>query len=281
MTYIHQRFKSIIFKIGITIILAEMVVLAVVGFFYINRFSDQVDRRISAQVKIPGKLMHAGLLSYNSVGDRETIRQLVGEKIIEALIVGVSSNVFFSSDSADRGRDVASIPDLDTTLFDVNNPREAVIFEGANVVSITPILGPDRNTLRMFLYIKAGTGEAEAEKAAMLHLFLFGSGVTVVLTSLIIILSLIGSFVVYRPFCQLICPFGFVSWLVERFSIFQIQIDEKTCTKCEACIKACPLNTAKDRITGKKMLQDCFSCGRCLNVCPVDAIRYKAVSKNS
>jgi len=189
MRYIHQRFNSIIFKIGIIIILAEMAVLTVVGFIYINRFSDQVDRRVGAQAQIPGRLMRARLLSYNSVEDRETISKLIGEKIIEALVVGVSNNVFFSSDSADRGQNVASIPDVDATLFDVSNPREAVIFEGPNVVSISPIFGPDGKTLRMFLYIKAGTGEAEAEKAAMLHLFLFGSAVTVVLTSLIILLS--------------------------------------------------------------------------------------------
>lgn len=110
---------------------------------------------------------------------------------------------------------------------------------------------------------------------------LFNLDLETVSIMLIIILTLIGSFVVYRPFFQLICPFGFVSWLVERFSVFQIQIDEETCTKYGACIKTCLFNTAKDRIIRKKMLQNCFSCGRCLNVCPVDVIRYKAVSKKT
>ena len=62
-TQINRFFSSVIFKIGIIIILAEMAVLAVAGYIYINRFSDQVDRRISAQVQIPGKLMRAELLS--------------------------------------------------------------------------------------------------------------------------------------------------------------------------------------------------------------------------
>ena len=96
---------------------------------------------------------------------------------------------------------------------------------------------------------------------------------------LTVIIFLLGSFVVYRPFCQFICPFGFVSWIAERFSIFRVRIDQDKCTRCGACIKVCPLEAAKGRVAGKKTPADCFSCGRCLNVCPVDAIQYTSVFK--
>jgi ferredoxin len=98
--------------------------------------------------------------------------------------------------------------------------------------------------------------------------------------SLTIILALLGSFVAYRPFCQFICPFGFVSWIAEQISIFRVRIDKKKCTQCGACIQACPLDAAKGIIIGNKMPPDCFSCGRCLTVCPVDAIQYGFVFKN-
>ncbi|MDP8260303.1 MAG: 4Fe-4S binding protein [Candidatus Gygaella obscura] len=91
---------------------------------------------------------------------------------------------------------------------------------------------------------------------------------------LTVIIALSVSFIVYRPFCQLICPFGLVSWIFERFSIFRVRIDKKKCIQCGACIKACPLDAAEGRVNGKKMPADCFSCARCLNVCPVDAIQY-------
>ena len=97
---------------------------------------------------------------------------------------------------------------------------------------------------------------------------------------LTVIIALGGSFIIYRPFCHFICPFGFISWIVERLSIFRVQIDNKKCTQCGACIKACPSEAAKGRVEGKKMPADCFSCARCLNVCPVDAIQYTAVLKN-
>ena len=96
---------------------------------------------------------------------------------------------------------------------------------------------------------------------------------------LTVIITLLGSLIIYRPFCQFICPFGFVSWIAERFSIFRVRINQDECTQCNACIKVCPLDASKGRVAGKKMPADCFSCGRCLNVCPVDAIQYTSVFK--
>ncbi len=88
---------------------------------------------------------------------------------------------------------------------------------------------------------------------------------------------LIIAFFFYRPFCQFICPFGLVSWIAEKFSLYRVIIDEEKCTKCGACIKACPLHAAKGKVESKILPADCFSCTRCLNVCPVDAIHYRAV----
>jgi ferredoxin len=110
---------------------------------------------------------------------------------------------------------------------------------------------------------------------------LFNLDFETVSIQLTVILALLGSFAVYRPFCQFICPFGFISWIAERFSIVRVRIDKDTCTQCGSCMKACPLEAAKGRVLGKKLPADCFSCARCLNVCPVDAIRYAPVFETS
>ena len=96
-----------------------------------------------------------------------------------------------------------------------------------------------------------------------------------------VIIVLILSFVTYRPFCQLICPFGFVSWIVERLSLFRVRIDKNLCTKCGACEKVCPTDSVKNIIAEKKFPADCFSCGRCLNSCSVDAIKYTFKNKKN
>jgi len=106
---------------------------------------------------------------------------------------------------------------------------------------------------------------------------LFSFDIETIWVGATILASLVLSLGYYRPFCQFICPFGFVSWLLERASLFRVRIDRDRCTNCGACIDVCPLGAAKDRVAGKMFPADCFSCGRCLNVCPTDAIHYACV----
>ena len=82
------------------------------------------------------------------------------------------------------------------------------------------------------------------------------------------------AFVTYRPFCQLICPFGFVSWLAERISLNRVRIDRNRCTQCGACSRACPLQSAEHIVAGKVFGADCYSCARCLRVCSEEALDY-------
>ena len=42
-------------------------------------------------------------------------------------------------------------------------------------------------------------------------------------TLLLIPFVLIASFVVFRPFCQLICPFGLYSWLLENVAVYRVR----------------------------------------------------------
>ena len=108
---------------------------------------------------------------------------------------------------------------------------------------------------------------------------LFNLDIETVWVGATILLTLVLSFGFYRPFCQFICPFGLLSWALERISFSRVRIDHELCTGCNACVHACPLNAAKDRVAGKILPADCFSCARCLNVCPVDAISYGFAGK--
>ncbi len=98
--------------------------------------------------------------------------------------------------------------------------------------------------------------------------------VSVVVT---ILASLLLGLLIYRPFCQVICPFGFLSWLAERLSLYRVRIDHDLCDECGVCAKACPSSAADGLVKKDPLRADCFSCGECLNVCHTDAIRYESV----
>jgi polyferredoxin len=89
-----------------------------------------------------------------------------------------------------------------------------------------------------------------------------------------IIASLVLSLFFYRPHCYAVCPFGLLSWLFEKISIFKIRINRQACTGCGACIKACPGQAMKGLYEGAVFRADCFSCGECLNACAFDALSY-------
>ena len=87
---------------------------------------------------------------------------------------------------------------------------------------------------------------------------------------------LIASVLVYRPFCQFICPFGLYAWALQDLAVHRVQIDRDTCIACEQCIGACPTDAMKGLLAGQRriFLPDCWSCGQCVESCPEGAIRF-------
>jgi len=89
-----------------------------------------------------------------------------------------------------------------------------------------------------------------------------------------IIATLALSLFLYRPHCYAVCPFGLLSWFLEKLSIFRIRIHWQACTGCGACVKACPGQAMKGLYEQNFFRADCFSCGECLKACTFDALSY-------
>ncbi|MCD6301907.1 MAG: 4Fe-4S binding protein [Anaerolineae bacterium] len=96
------------------------------------------------------------------------------------------------------------------------------------------------------------------------------------------VLLLVASLFTYRPWCQFLCPFGLMGWVVEQFSLQRPRINRDACRDCQLCVKACPGQAMADIYAGKKLHADCFACGACLNVCPSDdALQWRTSSSPS
>ena len=86
----------------------------------------------------------------------------------------------------------------------------------------------------------------------------------------VLIAVIAASVLLYRPFCKYLCPLGALYGLCNRFSLYQLQIDESRCTHCGACTRACPMQV---EVPAKPDSPECIRCGLCREKCPEGAIR--------
>ena len=86
---------------------------------------------------------------------------------------------------------------------------------------------------------------------------------------LILLLTILLSVIIYRPFCKYICPLGAIYSLFNSVSFFRYTLDHQKCIHCGRCKAVCEMQC--DPVQNCNDLE-CIRCGKCKNVCPVDAI---------
>lgn len=89
-----------------------------------------------------------------------------------------------------------------------------------------------------------------------------------------ILFSIAGASVLTkRPFCRMACPLGAIYSFFNRFSVFQLAIDKRTCTRCDRCRELCPMHV---KIYDRPTDMDCIRCLEC-TVCPSITLVNRAV----
>ena len=85
----------------------------------------------------------------------------------------------------------------------------------------------------------------------------------------ILIITLLSSIIIYRPFCRYVCPLGAVYGLFNKTSLYRIKIDSEKCIGCGLCQKKCQLDIP---VWQNPDSMDCIRCGECKTACPHNAI---------
>ena len=71
-------------------------------------------------------------------------------------------------------------------------------------------------------------------------------------------LLLLSSLFIYRPFCRILCPIGWLLYVV-KFIPFSAQLKLTDCTNCGKCHSYCKINAIHDKVIEKT----CLMCGEC------------------
>lgn len=102
--------------------------------------------------------------------------------------------------------------------------------------------------------------------------FLFAWKVT------LLIITVILSIIIFRPFCRFICPLGAIYSIFNPISIYRLKIDKNKCTSCGACAKKCKMDI---EVYKKPNSLDCIRCGECKSACSKDAIKILISMKDT
>ena len=85
----------------------------------------------------------------------------------------------------------------------------------------------------------------------------------------LLIIIIVGSIVVYRFFCKLICPLGAIYGLLNKVSFYRLMVDESKCVQCGKCARICRMDV--DPVKNPQSAE-CIRCGECAAACPTGAI---------
>jgi polyferredoxin len=84
---------------------------------------------------------------------------------------------------------------------------------------------------------------------------------------IILVIILVASFFIERPWCRYACPLGAVSGLVGKVSPIYLKREESACTSCKICTLACPMGLEVHKATTIRSA-DCNTCLECVGACP-------------
>ncbi|HBV83372.1 MAG TPA: 4Fe-4S ferredoxin [Lachnospiraceae bacterium] len=96
--------------------------------------------------------------------------------------------------------------------------------------------------------------------------FLFGLKIT------ILFITIIACIFLFRFFCKTLCPLGAIYGLLNKISIYHLEVDKKACIGCGKCARACKMDV--DPVVNPNSAE-CIRCGACASACPKQAIQLK------
>jgi polyferredoxin len=77
-----------------------------------------------------------------------------------------------------------------------------------------------------------------------------------------------------RLYCNTLCPAGAFLGLLSHLSIFQLALDEESCSKCLRCESVCKAGCINPQTASIDMSR-CVGCFNCLDACSTAAVNYR------
>lgn len=180
-------------SLGIIVLTIEAIVLFFLGTRLLGRFSAEMDRRLQDAIAKPGLLVAQGALSTDAFGQRDTLENLVGPALDDALIVTASGTVLVALDPTAIGQSWNRLTPGSTERL----KRAAAggfterITEGTNtfLIRVAPVNVAAGQAPALFDYVRLRTTESEGELAALRRFIIGGSLAAFLVTTIALLIA--------------------------------------------------------------------------------------------
>jgi len=188
----NNKVRKLSYKIGFMILITQVIAFIGLGVFYINRFTNQLDDGVNQKFSTPGYLFSKGLLRYQTVQDKETMESMVGETLDNCMIIGANGKVYYALNPQYQDKNIADISFLQT-FGELKTETETDLFiervvDGDNFLFVLSPLHLEDGKFLGYLFIKSKMTRIADEKHSIIWMFIIGSILCIILTSVVIIL---------------------------------------------------------------------------------------------
>ena len=88
----------------------------------------------------------------------------------------------------------------------------------------------------------------------------------------LLILVILTSIMIYRPFCKYICPLGAFYGPFNKVALMRLSCDKSACVDCGSCSEVCGMGVDPSEDPNSA---ECIRCGSCIKTCPAKALGYE------
>lgn len=115
----------------------------------------------------------------------------------------------------------------------------------------------------------AGTLEAGLPLVSLVPGLRSASGDLFALKLFILLVVVVASLMVFRPFCRVLCPLGAIYGLFNPVSWYRYECSQTACVGCGSCTTVCKMGV-NPAVSPNST--ECIRCGDCLQTCPQGAL---------
>ncbi len=193
------------FRVTFAIIVIVILAYSIIGVAMTRTLIADIHARAIEKVQTPGRLLQQHVLNFDSLADRRIMTQLVGEELVDGLLVGRNKVIFHDLKPERLGKLITSFPEFEPNWFrdeGVDQVLSEKLVNGHVVLtSITPIFTGDAKVPYFHAVVRVALTQLAREEAALTQRVISMGA----LSAILVIVSVMGAvrFIVLNRIQQL------------------------------------------------------------------------------